>query len=107
VPCGITHGDFAPWNTSILDDQLFVFDWESAERQSPHLWDEFHFQVQAASLLHVHNRHRHAPQRDRGDRALYLLYLLHSVCKHVEEEAPRTHIALTCRRNLLTQELSA
>lgn len=27
---GISHGDFAPWNCSIVGDQLFVYDWEDA-----------------------------------------------------------------------------
>ena len=31
--CGISHGDFTPWNTLVSDRRLFVFDWESAESQ--------------------------------------------------------------------------
>lgn len=27
---GISHGDFAPWNCSIVGGQLFVYDWEDA-----------------------------------------------------------------------------
>lgn len=27
---GISHGDFAPWNCSIVSDKLYVWDWEDA-----------------------------------------------------------------------------
>ena len=27
---GISHGDFAPWNCSIVGGRLFVYDWEDA-----------------------------------------------------------------------------
>ena len=27
---GISHGDFAPWNCSIVDGKLYVWDWEDA-----------------------------------------------------------------------------
>ena len=27
---GISHGDFAPWNCSIVGGKLFVYDWEDA-----------------------------------------------------------------------------
>jgi len=107
VRCGITHGDFAPCNTCICNGRLFVFDWESAETNMPHHWDIFHFQVQVANL---HNRKdfRHLPMnRSTGERALYLLYLLSSAARAANENTPSSQMALTCRRRLLTEELSA
>jgi len=46
IRCGISHGDFAPWNTRLLGGRLFTFDWESARSLSPNKWDVFHFQAQ-------------------------------------------------------------
>ena len=42
-PCGIAHGDFAPWNTRITGEELKVFDWESIRWDTPLGWDRFHF----------------------------------------------------------------
>src|SRR5579862_3153027 len=50
VPCGISHGDFAPWNTRVADGRLSVFDWESCECEMPLGWDTFHFSVQVAAM---------------------------------------------------------
>lgn len=51
IPCGVSHGDFAPWNTRQRAENLGVFDWEAAATGRPHDWDAFHFQTQTASLL--------------------------------------------------------
>lgn len=49
---GISHGDFAPWNCSIVSGKLFVYDWEDAEP-----WengkDEAWFKKQVEELLGV------------------------------------------------------
>lgn len=49
---GISHGDFAPWNCSIVDGKLYVYDWEDAG-----LWvdgkDESWFKGQVKKLLGV------------------------------------------------------
>ncbi len=46
----ISHGDFTPWNCSIVDGRLVVWDWEDA-----HTWregeDETHFKCQVERLL--------------------------------------------------------
>jgi hypothetical protein len=34
VPCGIWHGDFAPWNTLVQDGRLSVFDWDGTRSTS-------------------------------------------------------------------------
>jgi len=107
VRCGITHGDFAPWNTCICDGRLFVFDWESAETNAPHHWDIFHFQAQVASLLNRKDSGQLPMNRSSGERALYLLYLLFSAGQAANEYTPSNQIALACRKRLLTGELSA
>lgn len=49
---GISHGDFAPWNCSIVDGKLYVWDWEDA---GP--WingkDEAWFKKQVRELLGI------------------------------------------------------
>ena len=49
---GISHGDFAPWNCSIVGGKLYVWDWEDA---GP--WvegkDEFWFKKQVKELLGI------------------------------------------------------
>lgn len=43
LPASLTHGDFTPWNTFIVDQKLYVFDWEYAEEQGPASNDLTHF----------------------------------------------------------------
>jgi phosphotransferase family enzyme len=107
VRCGMTHGDFTPWNTCICDGRLFVFDWELAETKAPHHWDIFHFQLQVANLLKRKVFQQLPMNRSSGERALYLLYLLYSAGHAAIEDTPSSQKALACRRRLLTEELSA
>ncbi|HEV2282706.1 MAG TPA: phosphotransferase [bacterium] len=49
LPHGVAHRDFAPWNTGVDHDVLFVFDWEAAADGTTPLYDVFHFnEIQAA-----------------------------------------------------------
>lgn len=43
---GMCHRDFTPWNTCIVNNQLFVFDFEYALRYAPPGIDRWHFFVQ-------------------------------------------------------------
>ena len=104
VPCGIMHGDFAPWNTQCGSDRLFVYDWESAEWDAPLGWDIFHFQAQVASLLNRRMRNAWPAVDDVQARASFWLYLLHSACAGLEEESPVSR-GLEFRRELLLSEL--
>jgi hypothetical protein len=53
LPFSWRHGDFVPSNTKLLvDNYLFIFDWEYAQRDSPPAWDLFHFLVQTGVLIH-------------------------------------------------------
>jgi len=104
VPCGVLHGDFAPWNTRVGDEGLYVFDWESASWDAPILWDVFHFKTQVAALLNKKDD-RHVP-RDRrtGEVASFLLYLLSSACRLLGEDSPALSAGLAFRRELLVKQ---
>jgi len=104
VPCGFSHGDFAPWNTRVQDNRLSVFDWESAEEEAPFGWDTFHFSVQVASLLKKGWRTRFDLSARHGARGLFLLYLLASLGKGLDEQADSS-VGLEYRRGLLEEEL--
>jgi hypothetical protein len=106
IPCGITHGDFAPWNTRAQNGHLFLFDWEWAIWETPILWDLFHFEVQVASLLHRRCRVELRIQGSRAESGNFLLYVLSSLCRSVEEGVPPNHPSLAYRRRLLVQQLS-
>ena len=104
VLCGISHGDFAPWNTRMHRNNLFLFDWESASLDAPCVWDRFHFLAQAESLLGV----KHSPS-DSADprlenRSLYLLYLLHSMAQLADEQPAEPVLAY--RERELSQHMS-
>jgi len=60
LPLSLAHGDFAPWNTRLASQSLFVFDWErTAEGVTP-LYDVFNFQALQAAL---HKRRSGLPSR--------------------------------------------
>lgn len=46
MPFGVCHRDFTPWNTFFENKQLYVFDWEYAEKDYPPLLDIIHFILQ-------------------------------------------------------------
>lgn len=95
--CGLMHGDFAPWNTRVREEQLLLFDWESAMWEAPNSWDTFHFQVQA-SYFFRRNRRFQIPKRESNDEMSFMLYLLNSVGQFLAEE---NHIAVAHCKNLL------
>jgi hypothetical protein len=105
VPCGVAHGDFAPWNTRVGDGRLYVFDWESASWEAPASWDIFHFKTQVAALLNKKNNLHISWDRRSGERASFLLYLLNSACQLFGEESAAQRIGLQRRRELLAKQL--
>jgi len=106
VECGVTHGDFAPWNTRLLNNELYVFDWESASENVPRLWDVFHYHVQVESLLRLRIGSGLESNSPRSGASLLLLYLLHSACDSLQETSPDASRALQYRHELLTAQLS-
>ena len=105
VPCGFAHGDFAPWNTRVQDGRLSVFDWESAEWETPLGWDTFHFSVQVASLLKKSWRATFDVAASPGARGLFLLYLLSSLAQTLDEQ-PDSYEGIEYRRQALETELA-
>ena len=105
VPCGYWHGDFAPWNTRVLEGQLSVFDWESCEEGVPLGWDTFHFSVQVAALLKKGWRTKFDLNGAPGARGLFLLYLLYTLGRSLDERA-ENNPALEYRMQALTSELA-
>lgn len=107
VPCGLAHGDFAPWNTRVDPDtgRLFVLDWESASSSTPNLWDSFHFQVQVASLLR-RPLNLGGGADPPSQSALLLLYALSSVSELVQEGAETGDRGIKYRKKLITSLLA-
>ncbi len=86
VPCGIAHGDFAPWNTRITGEQLKVFDWESLRWDAPPGWDRFHFEVQVRS--HLPHKRLKPWQPAEALKAVFALYLVQSLCRGAPDGMP-------------------
>ena len=80
VPCGISHGDFAPWNLRVYGEHLRVFDWESAKWDAPIHWDWFHFETQVQATLGVRFRTPLPGSLPESLRPLFTLYVLNSLC---------------------------
>ena len=50
LPLSIAHRDFAPWNTRLVPQGLFVFDWEMASEEMTPWYDLLHFHAIQAAL---------------------------------------------------------
>jgi len=103
VPCGMSHGDFTPWNTKVHDGKLKVFDWEAAEF-APVWWDVLHFYTQTACLLKNSVVNLRIPAEQTTTRGVYLLYLLHTIVRIVNQDGRKTE-ELPYRQRMLTREL--
>lgn len=71
LPLSVAHRDFAPWNTLLGPDGLFVFDWERAEQGIIPLYDLFHFRAIQAALF---ERRGYRPDRRPMDHSLRRLW---------------------------------
>jgi len=47
----LSHGDFTPWNTVVLKNKLYIYDWEEATYERPAGYDLFHFLVSVLWLV--------------------------------------------------------
>ena len=104
VPCGVTHGDFAPWNTRTDNGNLGVFDWECAGWSQPIWWDIFHFQTQASTLLKRPAKNGVPGADHPAFHTMYMMYLLWSTCRIVRDE-PTAAGGLQYRKERLVAEL--
>jgi hypothetical protein len=100
--CSVMHGDFAPWNTRVVQNKLLSFDWESADWEAPVSWDIFHFHLQTASSLRKSDRFLRPPRSEPYDEISFMLYVLSSVCQFLGED---NHTAISLRQRLLTDQL--
>jgi len=94
------HCDFAPWNSRVRQNELLLFDWESADWDAPTTWDISHFEVQTAFSLRKNGSPQTSGVESSGTR--FMLYLLSSVCQFLEEG---NYKAISYRRRLLTKQL--
>lgn len=98
--CGISHGDFAPWNSRVHNQMLLLFDWESTQWEAPSSWDVFHFSLQTA--ISFNRQIGNIIPAQQSGRPSYLLYLLSSVIQFRQEE---NWAAIDYRQKLLRSEL--
>lgn len=85
VGCGLSHGDFAPWNLRNTKHGLFAFDWESAAWGVPNIWDIAHYDTQLVTLLGRKSRFGEITRSVPFSRGLYLLYLAQAVVNTIYE----------------------
>jgi hypothetical protein len=87
LPLSLAHCDFAPWNTRLGPEGLFVVDWERAKQGVIPLYDVFHFRAIQAALF---KQRRYLPNRrflnhlllrlwPEGHRYLPCLYLAYLI----------------------------
>ncbi|MCC8147942.1 phosphotransferase [Akkermansia sp.] len=83
------HADFTPWNMFMEGQQLFVFDWEYAQRTYPHGLDRYHFYTQTATFerrMGAEEILKELPSLPWVERKLYLAYLLDVVSRFTLRE---------------------
>ena len=84
---GLAHGDFTPWNTFLVGQKLYVFDWEYAQPNYPLGYDAVHFTL-AASPVSVWPNLLKSIEEDiatewyAGDRAAAAYAILFSLLLH-------------------------
>ncbi len=98
VPVAPAHRDFAPWNTRVGPQGLFVFDWDRVEEGITPLYDAFHFQAIQAALF---DRRDHVPDPQ------FLRRLLDAVWPGGEEHLPHLHLAYLLDQALFYAEARA
>jgi hypothetical protein len=85
ISCGLSHGDFAPWNLRSAGKGLFAFDWEAAEWDQPNIWDIAHYDTQLITLLGHKSRYRQITREMESAQGLYLLYLVKTIAEACHE----------------------
>jgi hypothetical protein len=98
MPVSLAHGDFAPWNTRLGAQSLFVLDWERASEGMIPLYDAFNFQALQAALQgrrrgirdqrFVHRLLESLwPEGGEHLQVLYLAYLTHVTLLYSEAQS--------------------
>ena len=91
VTFAVCHADFTPWNMFVEKGQLFVFDWEYAQRTYPLHLDRYHFFMQTAIFERKWNAqdilsYIHSPQGQWMDRDTYIAYLMDTIARFTLRE---------------------
>ena len=91
VTFAVCHADFTPWNMFVEKGQLFVFDWEYAQRTYPLHLDRYHFFTQTAIFERKWNAqdilpYIHSPQGQWIDRDTYIAYLMDTIARFTLRE---------------------
>ena len=95
LPLSLAHRDFAPWNTRLGPQGLFVFDWEIAEDGVTPLYDIFHFQSIQAALF---------KRRERLPDHRYLEALMHNLWPEGKDYMPWFYLAYLVDMSLVYSE---
>ncbi len=83
---GVSHRDFTPWNTCVVNKSLFVFDFEYAHRYAPEVIDKWHFYTQTAIYERRLNPDEIANEfmkNYKTDKQNYIMYLLDNISLYV------------------------
>lgn len=108
----IAHGDFTNWNTTILNNQLYCYDWEMKIDEAPLYYDVFHFFHQAAtfthndkeniykSVIHFINNQK-IKLNTKKLKTAYILYLLDVISKNITLVNKQESISLD-QTNMIT-----
>lgn len=89
VKWGVSHQDFTPWNTCIVGEELFVFDFEYSLLHAPKGIDRWHFFVQTkvfydkCSMQQISETYLRLDQKDRDD-LLFMCYLLNYISLYLQ-----------------------
>lgn len=95
----LCHGDFTPWNTFLVGDRLYIFDWEYAEPGYPAGYDVIHFLLSVAAAkrrlaqetlgqLGKQLREMRIADDDISVTTLLLCYLSDHSLRHIAREQP-------------------
>jgi hypothetical protein len=95
LPLSLAHRDFAPWNTRLGPQGLFVFDWEIAEDKVTPLYDIFHFQSIQAALF---------KRRERLPDRRYLEALMRNLWPEGKDYMPWFYLAYLVDMSLVYSE---
>jgi len=57
IPFHLAHGDFTPWNISVMNRKPYLFDWEYAMDEAPAGYDLFHWAFQTEYLVYHKKPH--------------------------------------------------
>jgi thiamine kinase-like enzyme len=109
----MAHGDFTPWNTFVVDDKLYVFDWEYANKKCTAAYDMIHFQLSLSALQKQAISTQITQVSDSLCRVLQITpeaaaaHLLAYLCKHAMQYSEREPSELIIVENWDRQAITA